>query len=155
MEQNAKIMNNSYNNVEFARERTVKSASISVDVDASSLYEEATTDDMDGTIMKRKLNELLLEEFEQSPWAEKYAGDKKVEKSDISDLYYYFRNTLMQKYNYNEVDVLCAIAEFFALNYTVLYHDILTMDSKMKIIKTLKETHGLKQYLGSRAHRLY
>lgn len=153
--QSEKILHNSYNNIEYAKERTMKGATISVDLDAYNLYEEATTDDISGTIMRNKLNETLYDEFRVSPWSEKYQNSKKVEKSDLSDLYYYFRDILVDKHHHGEVETFCAIAEFFELNYSVLYKEILTIDSKLKILKGLKETYGLSKALGSRTCRLF
>ena len=44
---------------------------------------------------------------------------------------------------YNELDAFCAIAEFFKLNYSNLYHDVISIESKAKILEILKENHRL------------
>lgn len=157
MKQNLKILNNSYNNIEYAMERTIKSSTISVDTDACGLYEDATTDDISGAIMKRKLYEIMLEEFNNSRWVEKYGNGnvKKIDKNDISDIFHEFNELLTKKYEYDVVDVFCVIAEFFDLNYTTLYRDIITISHKMELIKALKERYGLSAELGTRKNRLY
>ena len=73
---------------------------------------------------------------------EKYVF-KNVEKNDIPDIYCYFKDILSNKNGYNELDAFCAIAEFFKLNYSNLYHDVISIESKAKILEILKENHRL------------
>lgn len=68
---------------------------------------------------------------------------KNVEKTDIPQIYYYFKDIIVGKHGYNELEAFCAIAEFFKLNYSYLYHDVISIESKAKILEILKENHRL------------
>jgi len=50
------------------------------------------------------------------------------------------------------IKIFCAIAEFFDLNYKILYNDILTLEDKVKILDQLEKEYGLeKQFTKSKA----
>ena len=68
---------------------------------------------------------------------------KKVERSEMTEIYYYFKNILVDENNFNEVDAFCAIAEFFKFNYKTLFDDIISIENKAKILNILKEKYGL------------
>ena len=66
----------------------------------------------------RKMRDLMSGFFENSPFYEKYSVDaKKVERCDLYDIYYYFKDRLNEIGEFNAVQVFCAIAEFFDVNY--------------------------------------
>jgi len=142
---------------DYTKDRGTNAPAIALHKDVTSLYEEATTEDISEIYTRNRLNELMLELFDKSPWAEKYGGENKnkVEKCDMSDIFYYFHNKLLDMYECNEVDVFCTIAEFFDMNYKILYQDILTIDTKIQVLNTLKETKGLSKEFGTRENRLF
>lgn len=156
MKQNNSILNNSYNTFDFSKDRSTNSPQIAIDPDVVNNYEESVTEDITRVYEKEKLNETMLEAFQESEWYEKYAnGQKKVEKSDMSDMYYHFRGILMEKRDCSEVDAFCTIAEFFDMNYKVLYNDILTIATKIQLLNDLQETYGLSKKLGNKQNRLF
>ena len=157
MQQNATILHNNYNNYDYSKDRGPTAPPIALNHDAYSLYEEATSEDITEIYTRNKLNELMHELFLESQWVDKYGGDNrnKVEKCDMSDIFYYFHNKLLEMYKCNEVDVFCTIAEFFDMNYKILYQDILTIETKIRVLNTLKETKGLSKEFGTRENRLF
>lgn len=68
---------------------------------------------------------------------------KKIEKSELPEIYYYFKD-ILEAQNFDELECFCAIAEFFKLNYKLLYDDIISIESKAKILNLLKDTFNIK-----------
>lgn len=156
MKQNDSILNNSYNTFDYSKDRGTNSPAIAIDPDVVSNYEESTTEDITRVYEKAELNKTMLEAFESSPWYKKYSqNQKKVEKSDMSDIYYHFHDILIEKRDCTEVDAFCTIAEFFDMNYKALYNDILTIATKIQVLNDLKDTYGLSKELGNRQNRLF
>jgi hypothetical protein len=145
MKQNEKVFNNSYNNIYYGLEKTNKSSSIEISPLVSHIYEESTTEDITDIISKKVMDDIIYEEYHKTKWYEKYIDEtKKIEKSDITDIYYYFKKILVNKNTYNSVEAFCGIAEFFKINYKMLYNDIISIEDKAEILNILKETYGLK-----------
>ena len=86
----------------------------------------------------------MAEFYEASEFYAKYGQDcKKLEKADISNVYYTFKHLLLEKDNYNLVQVFTTIAEFFELNYKTLYNDIISLEDKAEILEILRDMYGL------------
>lgn len=68
---------------------------------------------------------------------------KKIEKGDLTSIYYYFKN-ILEEHNFDEMESFCAIAEFFKLNYKLLYDDVISIESKAKILNALKDNFNIK-----------
>ena len=47
------------------------------------------------------------------------------------------------------MQIFCAIAEFFELNYKTLYNDIISLEDKSEILEALQESYGLESTLSS------
>ena len=140
-----KIINNSYDNVDYGTERTSQSP-ISIDPAAESLYEENMTEHIEDLYTKKKLYEELHELYLNSPYFEKYKKNpKKVERADFFGIYYYFKDKLMENNEYNIVQIFCAIAEFFDFNYKTLYNEVITLGDKVVLLETLQEQFGLEK----------
>lgn len=144
---NDKIINNSYNAVDTPIDRTNKHSSISIDPLVSDRYEETTTENIDELLMRKRINIQLAELYEASPLYEKYGKEcKKLDKEDAITAYYSFKKELAKlDDHYNIVQILCAIAEFFEMNYKSLYNDILTLEDKAAVLEALEESYGLEQ----------
>lgn len=154
MEQNHKILNNSFNNETFGMERTNPNATISVHPVAAKIYEESTTDDIESVINKKRLDEILYKEYLASHWYTTYGIRTKIPKSDMCEIYYYFKNILIEREKFNYVETFCAIAEFFKFNYETLYEDIISIEDKANILDTLKNEYGISNNIPKEA-RLY
>lgn len=118
------------------------SSSIRINTLVSDIYE-----DINGDIIKARLdiliNEKMYELFSESPYYEKYNTDKKVDKADLVNMYYYFRNLLLAEDKYTLSQIFICFAEFFNVNYKILYSEVCVMD-KDTLIRELSENANLK-----------
>ena len=145
-----KILNNSYNTGEMEFEAFTQK--IKVDDKILSMHEDTVSDNLIDVIMQKKISEMIYDIFIKSPYYEKYKSieNKKIEKSDLLDLYYYFKEKLSKDNIYTNIQIFIGIAEFFQINYNQLYNQIGVLDKEMllkemvqyqmkhKIIKTKK-----------------
>jgi hypothetical protein len=149
-----KILNNSFDDVEYGIERTTQQA-ISILPQVAHMYEESTSESIEDLYTERKMRNLMADFFEASPFYEKYSGEsKRVERSDLFDMYYYFKDRLNEIGEFNSVQVFCAIAEFFDVNYKVMYNDVIALEDKVVILEELSEMYGLKKKF-SNVNRLF
>lgn len=140
-----KIINNNYDAVEYGTE-SLKTSSIAISPLVADRYEESISENIEEVFIRKKLDEIVANIYEQSKYFEKYGKDyKKVEKADIADIYYTFKAELKKEHDYNIVQIFCAIAEFFDFNYKTLYNDIITIEDKAAILENLRESYGLEK----------
>lgn len=151
---NNEIINNSYEEVDYTNDKfTARTLTISPMV--SENYQEVLSEDLDEVYNVKQLEESLNELYINSPWYDKYKKDvKKIEKADISNIYYYFKEHLMSTKMYSIVHVFCAICEFFDLNYKYVYNDVISIKDKAAILEALEERYGLESQF-SKAVRLF
>ena len=139
-----KIINNSYDAVDYGQEALSQSP-IAINPLVSEQYEEATSENIEDIYTRKKLYNQMSELYEASEFYEKYGQDcKKLEKADISIVYYTFKRQLLEKDDYNLVQVFTTIAEFFDLNYKTLYNDIISLEDKAEILEILRDMYGLE-----------
>ena len=139
-----KIINNSYDAVDYGQEALSQSP-IAINPLVSEQYEEATSENIEDIYTRKKLYNQMSELYEASEFYEKYGQDcKKLEKADISNVYYTFKRQLLEKDDYNLVQVFTTIAEFFDLNYKTLYNDIISLEDKAEILEILRDMYGLE-----------
>ena len=139
-----KIINNSYNAVDCGQEALSQSP-IAINPLVSDQYEEATSENIEDIYTRKNLYNQISELYEASEFYEKYGQDcKKLEKADISNVYYTFKRQLFEKDDYNLVQVFTTIAEFFDLNYKTLYNDIISLEDKAEILEILRDMYGLE-----------
>lgn len=143
-----KIINNNFDNVEYGTEALSQSP-IAVNPMVYDRYEESLSDDISEIYTRKKMYEDLAEIYEASPYYQKYGKEvKKLEKRDIGDIYYSFKDELNKRDSYTLVQIFCGIAEFFDLNYKILYNDIISLEDKAQILEILQEAYGLESDLG-------
>ena len=144
-------MNNSYDSVEYGTGNLSQRA-ISISPLAEDMYKESTTESIEDLYTKKKIMDDMHELYEASKYFEKYKKHaKKIERSDLFDIYYYFKDRLKEKDEYSTIQIFCAIAEFFDLNYKVLYNDIIAIKDKAEILEALQTQYGLeKEFVNSR-----
>lgn len=139
-----KIINNSYDAVDYGQEALSQSP-IAINSLVSEQYEEATSENIEDIYARKKLYNQMSELYEASEFYEKYGQDcKKLEKADISNVYYTFKHQLLEKNDYNLVQIFTTIAEFFDLNYKTLYNDIISLEDKAEILEILRDMYGLE-----------
>ena len=139
-----KIINNSYDAVDYGQEALSQSP-IAINPLVSEQYEEATSENIEDIYTRKNLYNQMSELYEASEFYEKYGQDcKKLEKADISNVYYTFKRQLLEKDDYNLVQIFTTIAEFFDLNYKTLYNDIISLEDKAEILEILRDMYGLE-----------
>ena len=149
-----KIINNSFDNVEYGVESS-RASGISISPFVSDRYEESTSDNIEEIYLRKRINEKMIELYEESPYFAKYGKERKLEKADIPEIYYTFKSELRKDNSYNLVQIFCAIAEFFELNYKSLYNDIISLEDKAEILENLRESYGLEAQMTAKSKRLF
>ena len=151
---NTEIINNSYEDVDYTNDRFT-ARTLSINPMITENYKETLSEDLDEVYNLKQLEESLNELYINSPWFEKYQKNiKKIEKADISKIYYYFKEHLMNTKMYGIVPVFCSICEFFDFNYKYVYNDVISMKDKAAILEALEERYGLETQF-SKAVRLF
>ena len=139
-----KIINNSYDAVDYGQEALSQSP-IAINPLVSDQYEEAISENIEDIYTRKNLYNQMSELYEASEFYEKYGQDcKKLEKADISNVYYTFKRQLLEKDDYNLVQVFTTIAEFFDLNYKTLYNDIISLEYKAEILEIFRDMYGFE-----------
>jgi len=122
-----KIINNSFNSGEMQFQEFTQS--IKIDSRVSSLY-----DDQLGDVIEHRtlhiLNEKIYEIFKNSPYHKKYKNPKRVDKTDMINMYYYFKERCGTG-EYSPVEIFISFAECFQLNYDQLYKGIGVLDQEL------------------------
>ena len=135
-----KIINNSFNEGETGyQEFTV---GIKLDSKISSLYDDQLGD----VIMHRArqiMNDAVYKIFEDCPWHEKYKNPKRVDKTDMVKMYYYFKERIMKIQKFSNMEMFIGFAEFFQINYDQLYGEVGVLD-KEALLKEMSESMGMK-----------
>ena len=101
----------------------------------SDIYEDINGDIIKARLEKR-LNEKMLELFEASPYYDKYKDEKRIDKIDMINMYYYFRDILVTEKSYSLSQIFICFAEFFDVNYKILYGELCVVDKDMLIRET-------------------
>lgn len=169
-----KIFGNSFDNVNYGTERT-RQSSIQISPCVEKIYEESVSENIDEIYTRRRMMQLLYDAYIKSEFFQKYGQKdhieqlkdssvlnydelvtnpvaKKIERSDLMKLYYYFKDELQKENEFSVVQIFCTIAEFFDLNYKILYNDVLTLEDKVSILDHLEKEFGLeKQFTKSKS----
>ena len=134
-----KILNNSFNNGEMNYQEFT--TTIKVDNRVSALY-----DDQLGDILEHRsksiLNDNIYSIFLESPYYEKYKNPKRVDKTDMINMYYYFKEAVMKIKSFSSMEIFIGFAEFFQINYDQLYGEIRVLD-KESLLKEMNEKFEL------------
>jgi hypothetical protein len=149
-----KIFNNSFNNVEYGSDRTTQQE-IAINPSVSDMYEENLSENIEDVYAKKHMLDVMDGFYETSPFYEKYGQTpKKIDRSDFREIYYHFKEKLKETGEFNAVEIFCTIAEYFDLNYKVLYRDILSLENKIEILNIIEEQQGLDKQL-QKSKRLF
>ena len=142
-----KIFNSSYNNVEYGTDRTSQQE-ISINPAVADNYEENVSENMEDVYVKKNMMDQMEQFYEESEFFEKYGREpKRIDRGDFFKIYYHFKDKFKELGHYNAVQIFCTIAEFFELNYKLLYRDIITLEDKVEILDILEEQYGLDKPL--------
>lgn len=142
----AAVFNNGWNS--GANEQTF-TGTISVHPDMEKTYDYVLTSDPVLLQERKQIQEDLYEIFKDSPFFEKYSGvrenptnpeekiyyAKKIERSDVANLFFYMKEQLEQNQQLNITELIMHICEFFELNYDYIINTVLTTPLKAKLYK--------------------
>ena len=131
-----KILNNSYNSGEIEYEAF--SGAMKIDDRIFSQYEDQLSDNLVEQRVIKRLDEDLYDFFLVSPFYQKYKNPRRVDKGDMSKMYYYFKEELAASKTYSSMQVFIGFAEFFQINYDQLYAEVGVLD-KESLLKELTE----------------
>ena len=142
-----KILNNSYNTGDIDYEAFT--APMKIDDRVASLYDDQLSDNLIDVRTEKRLDEDLYKLFQNSPFYQKYKNPKRVDKGDMSKMYYYFKEELVKSKSYSSMQIFISFAEFFQINYDQLYAEIGVLD-KESLLKELSEKGKVKNKIKTR-----
>ena len=94
----------------------------------------------------------LYQIFVGSYFYEEYVKSKKVPRSEIASIYYYFDERLSSSEAMTAIEKFVNIAEFMSMSYDTLYEE-LAPTYKEKLLKELDLKYGI--FKRKRIHRLF
>lgn len=127
-----KIFNNKFNTGEIEYEVFGKISLKGSNSDGDS-YEEYN---------EKKLQEEIYDIFINSKYYEEYIKNKKVPKSEVSEIYYYFDDRIPQTDEVTAVEKFINIAEFMSISYEVLYQELAPV-YKEKLLRELDNKYDI------------
>jgi len=90
----------------------------------------------------RKIQEDIYDIFASSKYYEEYSKNKKVPKSEIANVYYYFDERLEENGNVTIIDKFINVAEFMNISYEDLYRELGPV-YKEKILRELDHKYQI------------
>jgi hypothetical protein len=127
-----KIFNNKFNTGEVEYEVFGK-ISIKGDHSTGDSYDEYN---------EKKLQEEIYNIFIDSNYYQEYIKNKKVPKSEVAEIYYYFDERIPHSDEISAVERFINIAEFMNLSYEVLYQELAPV-YKEKLLRELDNKYGI------------
>lgn len=102
--------------------------------------------------IENKIQQDLYKIFTGAEFYEDYSKSKKVPRSEVANIYYYFDERLKTTEAITAIEKFINIAEFMSISYDVLY-DELAPTYKEKILKELDHKYGI--FKKKKIHRLF
>jgi len=135
-----KIINNSFNQGEQTYEDFTSIMKVHDSI--FYLYEDQLGDNVIENRTLKMLDDEMYDIFEKSPYYEKYKKPKRADGNDRIKMYYYFKQKLLEKKKYTNIEIFVAFAEFFQVNYDQLYAEVGVLD-KEGLLRELNKKYGL------------
>jgi hypothetical protein len=120
------------------------SGPIKINDKITHLYEDTISEDLIGYRSNKLLEEIMYNVFLESPFYHKYKTPKRIEKSDVTKMYYFFKEKILKEHNFSLYDIFINFAEFFQINYELLYNEISTL-SKEELLKELNNEKQISE----------
>ena len=127
-----KIFNNRYNTGEIEYEVFGK----------IQVHEKFLPQDIFQEYVNNKLQDELYEIFVTADFYEEYSKNKKVVRSDVARVYYYFDNNLENTKEISSIEKFIAIAEFMSIPYEQLYEELAPV-YKEALLRELDEKYKI------------
>jgi len=128
-----KIFNNKFNSGEVEYEAFGK-LNIKSEFTSGDLYDEYN---------ESKIQQDIYKIFTESKYYEEYSKSKKVPKSEIADMFYYFDERIPETGEVTIVEKFINVAEFMSMSYDDLYKS-LGPSYQEKILRELDNKYGNK-----------
>ena len=135
-----KILNNSFNSGEIEYESFT--SPMRIDDKVAGQYRESWSENIVEDRTLKMLEDKIYELFESSEFFDKYKNPKRVDKSDMVKMYYFFKERLLKEEKYSNVEIFIGFAEFFQINYDQLYAQVGVRD-KEGLLKELHDKYHL------------
>lgn len=138
-----KVLNNRWNT---GGGQVSLTGTISINSDMSSEYDYALTDDPILLNDRKDTANQLYQIFKTSPYFKKYSDStKKVDKDDIFEIFYYFKNELKKKKTVSAYEFMLSINEFFDFNYDYIWNNVASVDMKSEILEDMYKNMGKRE----------
>jgi hypothetical protein len=137
-----KIFNNRYNTGDLDFEQFGK-IEINEIHRPSDAFEEYVAD---------RIQQDLYKIFKSAEFYEEYSKNKKVPRTDIAKIYYFFDDRLASSEAISAIEKFINIAEFMSLSYEVLYEELAPV-YKERLLKELDSKYAI--FKRKRIHRLF
>ena len=138
-----KVLNNRWNT---GGGQVSLTGTISINSDLSSEYDYALTDDPILLNDRKDTANQLYQIFKTSPYFKKYSDStKKVDKDDIFEIFYYFKNELKKKKTVSAYEFMLSINEFFDFNYDYIWNNVASVDMKSEILEDMYKNMGKRE----------
>lgn len=102
--------------------------------------------------IENQLQKDLYQIFLDADFYEEYNKSKKVPRSEVSKIYYYFDERLKETEAITAIERFVNIAEFMSISYDVLYEEFAPV-YKEKLLKELDFKYGI--FKKRKIHRLF
>jgi len=137
-----KILNNSFNTGDINYDMFTQP--MKVDDRVTHLYKDQLSENLVEERTLKLLDEQMYALFLESPFHEKYANPKRVDKNDLLKMYYYFKERLVKEKSYSNAQIFMGFAEFFQINYDQLYSEVGVLD-KEGLLRELNDKFSLNK----------
>lgn len=138
-----KVLNNRWNT---GGGQVSLTGTISINSDMSSEYDYALTDDPILLNDRKDTANQLYQIFKTSSYFKKYSNStKKVDKDDIFEIFYYFKNELKKKKTVSAYEFMLSINEFFDFNYDYIWNNVASVDMKSEILEDMYKNMGKRE----------
>ena len=139
-----KILNNSFNSGEIQYHDFT--GPMRIDDRVAGQYKDQLNENIIEVHILKMMENQIFELFKSSKYYEKYKNPKKVDKSDMVKMYYFFKDFLQKENSYSSVEIFIGFAEFFQINYDQLY-SVVGVKDKENLLKELHSNYGLSNKL--------
>ena len=137
-----KIFNNRYNTGEMEFEQFGK-------IEVNEIHRPS---DSFEEYIEAKMQKDLYEIFLGSDFFEEYSKNKKVPRSEVSKIYYYFEERLTSNGTTSMIEKFVNIAEFMSISYEMLYQEI-APSYKEGLLRELDQKYEI--FKNKKIHRLF
>lgn len=102
--------------------------------------------------ISQRVQQSLYDIFKAAIFYEEYSKNKKVPRSEVAQIYYYFDERLIGSELISSIEKFINIAEFMGISYEMLYEELSPVH-KESLLKELDQKYGI--FKKKKIHRLF